>query len=334
MSVVGAFRTGKSFLLSWFLRYLNETSVKVEVGVEEEDNKGGQGAASSSSSSRSSSPGINEDGFVEVVEGSSLLESGKTSEQTKPKDDSDVGKDLPWYQRNGDKLTEGEHFDWRGGSDRHTTGIWMWSEPFQRLDKDGNKVTLLLVDTQGMFDHETTMGLTAAIFGLSTLLSSFQIYNVSGRIQEDNLQQLALFSEYGKMALLSDNEVEDGDGESGGDVPGLVEDTGNLEEEEGSSTTTVEKITDKEVSVSSKKSTPFQNLDFLVRDWPNFDDEDAPMETLQKEMETYFSSVIATREAKDLKDTREQISECFEKVDCFLMTHPGVSFVVICFLGL
>ena len=46
------------------------------------------------------------------------------------------------------------------------------------------------------------MTLTAQIFGLSTLVSSFQIYNVDKRIQEDNLQHLALFSEYGRMALL------------------------------------------------------------------------------------------------------------------------------------
>lgn len=46
------------------------------------------------------------------------------------------------------------------------------------------------------------MTLTAQIFGLSTLVSSFEIYNVDKRIQEDNLQHLALFSEYGRMALL------------------------------------------------------------------------------------------------------------------------------------
>jgi len=64
------------------------------------------------------------------------------------------------------------------------------------------KFAVLLMDTQGMFDNESTMTLTAQIFGLSTLVSSFQIYNVDKRIQEDNLQHLALFSEYGRMALM------------------------------------------------------------------------------------------------------------------------------------
>ena len=44
---------------------------------------------------------------------------------------------------------------------------------------NGEHVALFVVDTQGLFDNETTMGLTAAIFGMSTLLSSYSIYNVS-----------------------------------------------------------------------------------------------------------------------------------------------------------
>ena len=42
---------------------------------------------------------------------------------------------------------------------------------------------MLLVDTQGMFDMETAQMLTAAIFGLSTLISSYLVYNVEKRIQ-------------------------------------------------------------------------------------------------------------------------------------------------------
>lgn len=59
----------------------------------------------------------------------------------------------------------------------YTSGIWMWSEPFIRTTKasGGEKLAILLMDTQGMFDNETTMTLTAQIFGLSTLVSSFQV---------------------------------------------------------------------------------------------------------------------------------------------------------------
>ena len=63
------------------------------------------------------------------------------------------------------------------------------------------------MDTQGMFDNETSMSLTAQIFGLSTFVSSYQIYNVDKRLQEDNLQHLALFSEYGRLAVGQGSKV-------------------------------------------------------------------------------------------------------------------------------
>lgn len=64
-------------------------------------------------------------------------------------------------------------FEWRGGVERMTTGIWVWSEPFVRRTESGKEVAVLLVDTQGMFDNETSMGLTACIFAVSTLVSAF-----------------------------------------------------------------------------------------------------------------------------------------------------------------
>lgn len=143
ISVVGAFRTGKSFLLTWFLAYLRK-----------------------------------------------LKESGSTGEL--------VDGDKKWFETI--ESIENDCFHWRGGSERNTTGIWMWSQP-HFVKKGDDDIAILLVDSQGMFDNETTMSLTASIFGLSTLLSSYQIYNVDKRIQEDNLQQLALFSEYARLAV-------------------------------------------------------------------------------------------------------------------------------------
>jgi len=193
--------------------------------------------------------------------------------------------DGEWWERGG-KLSEGEKFDWRGGSERHTQGIWMWSEHFIRRGANGEKVCVILVDTQGLFDNETTMSLTASIFGLSTLLSSVSIYNVSKLIGEDSLQHLALFSEFAKAALYSDN--------------------------------------------SEKQITrPFQRITFLVRDWQNFTIEepssDEDFNSMEEEMDDYIKGVIAARDAKDLKDTREQIAACFDKIDAYLLTHPGLA---------
>jgi len=240
VSVVGAFRTGKSFLLSWFLRYLNYHHSK---------------PSSSSSSSSSSSTATTAD---------------------------------KWYF-DFEKLDQSKGgFHWRGGVERDTTGIWMWSEPFFIEQPDNEQpLAVLLVDTQGLFDNETTMNLTSSIFGMSTLLSSYQIYNVDKRIQEDNLQHLALFSEYGRAALESKKETTE-------------EDNGIKEER------------------------PFQRIEFLVRDWQHFEcDGEGEIEDLEKEMQTYLNKVMEERDAKDLKETREQIQACFEQIFCFMLTHPG-----------
>lgn len=76
----------------------------------------------------------------------------------------------------------------------------MWSDIFLH-ESGGEKIAIILLDTQGVFDNKTSSKNCAVIFGLSTLLSSVQIYNLSGNIQENDLQHLQLFTEYGKLAL-------------------------------------------------------------------------------------------------------------------------------------
>ncbi|AWP11934.1 putative atlastin-3 [Scophthalmus maximus] len=92
-------------------------------------------------------------------------------------------------------------FSWRGGSEPETTGIQLWSEVFLIQRSDGTEVAVLLMDTQGAFDDQSTVKDCATIFALSTMTSSIQIYNLSQNIQEDDLQQLQLFTEYGRLAM-------------------------------------------------------------------------------------------------------------------------------------
>lgn len=240
----------------------------------------------------------------------------------------------------GDRLNEGNvndaesaeredphGFAWRGGQERQTTGIWMWSEPFiWKSSASSEPFAVLLMDTQGMFDNKTTMDVTVQVFGLSTLVSSYQIYNVDKRIQEDNLQHLACFSEYGRMALDGTEEEEEGTSA----VPKAAAAPTDEEEED-------EKPEKKELQKSDSKKNlkekPFQRLEFLVRDWQNFDEDmeegqsteeqSAIYAKLKKEMDSYFADVVNARKSTDLKGTREQISRCFEKVSCFLLPHPG-----------
>ncbi|TSP25404.1 Atlastin-3 [Bagarius yarrelli] len=132
LSVAGAFRKGKSFLLDFMLRYLHR--------------KPGQ----------------------------------------------------EWLGQEDEPLTG---FSWRGGSEPETTGIQLWNEVFTVRKNNGKEVAVLLMDTQGAFDNQSTVKDCATIFALSTMTSSVQIYNLSQNIQEDDLQQLQLFTEYGRLAM-------------------------------------------------------------------------------------------------------------------------------------
>lgn len=91
-------------------------------------------------------------------------------------------------------------FTFKGGSRRDTTGIWMWSEPFLIEKKDGTKVSVFLIDTQGCFDSQTTTQDNAIIFALSTLLSSVIIFNIKGQISEEILQFLQYFAGFARLA--------------------------------------------------------------------------------------------------------------------------------------
>ncbi|XP_070769109.1 atlastin-3 [Enoplosus armatus] len=103
-----------------------------------------------------------------------------------------------WLGQDDEPLTG---FSWRGGSEPETTGIQLWSEVFPVQKSDGTEVAVVLMDTQGAFDNQSTVKDCATIFALSTMTSSIQIYNLSQNIQEDDLQQLQLFTEYGRLAM-------------------------------------------------------------------------------------------------------------------------------------
>ncbi|MEE6474835.1 hypothetical protein FKM82_010513 [Ascaphus truei] len=103
-----------------------------------------------------------------------------------------------WIGGNFEPLTG---FTWRGGCERETTGIQIWSEVFVIDKPDGSQVAVILMDTQGAFDSQSTIKDCATVFALSTMTSSVQVYNLSQNIQEDDLQHLQLFTEYGRLAM-------------------------------------------------------------------------------------------------------------------------------------
>ncbi|MFT7806126.1 atlastin-2-like isoform X9 [Arapaima gigas] len=131
VSVAGAFRKGKSFLLDFMLRYMHSQAPNSWLGGSEEPLTG---------------------------------------------------------------------FAWRGGCERETTGIQMWSEVFVVDKPDGTKVAVVLMDTQGAFDSQSTIKDCATVFALSTMTSSVQCFLLM--IHSGSLFSTSqLFTEYGRLAM-------------------------------------------------------------------------------------------------------------------------------------
>jgi atlastin len=77
----------------------------------------------------------------------------------------------------------------------------MWSEIFVVQNSKGVEMAVILMDTQGTLDTKSTVKENVTIFGLSAMLSSILVYNLSQNIGEDDLQHLQYFTEYGRLAL-------------------------------------------------------------------------------------------------------------------------------------
>ncbi|XP_070509052.1 atlastin-like [Chironomus tepperi] len=103
------------------------------------------------------------------------------------------------WMGNGEEPLRG--FTWRSGTKRDTTGIIMWSDVFlHTLELTGEKIAIVVMDTQGLFDNETSPADNSRIFALGTLISSIQVLNLVGIIQEDQLQYLQFATEFARFA--------------------------------------------------------------------------------------------------------------------------------------
>ena len=73
-----------------------------------------------------------------------------------------------------------------------TKGLWMWNQPIDFTTSDGEKVTLLIVDTEGIGAFDEDQNHDTRIFMLAILLSSYFIYNSMGSIDENALNNINL----------------------------------------------------------------------------------------------------------------------------------------------
>ncbi|VDD85225.1 unnamed protein product [Enterobius vermicularis] len=105
-----------------------------------------------------------------------------------------------WVQEDMTMATNNFGFRCRGGARRETSGIALWSKPFLFKNEEDEELAVLLMDTEGFFDADSTLEDCAKIFSLSSLLSSLQIYNLKEKLQLDFLKHVEIFGKYGSYA--------------------------------------------------------------------------------------------------------------------------------------
>lgn len=84
-------------------------------------------------------------------------------------------------------------FSWSSGVERDTAGIVFWSDVFLHDASNGDKLAIILMDTQGLGALENIAVEPERIFATSLLISSMQIYNLMGIVEEDHLKFLQVF---------------------------------------------------------------------------------------------------------------------------------------------
>ena len=156
------------------------------------------------------------------------------------------------------------------GMKPNTKGILFWDKPFIIRGKDGKEMCLLIMDTQGLWDHDTPNEFNVCVFGLSAVLSSLLIFNSKGGMNTEQLKIFSNLSEFSK---------------------GVTE-----------------------------HLNAFQQLEFLIRDFTNYDTDADNRERASERSWEYKKEL---KEKPQTKNEMERVEECFEHVDLFCLPKPG-----------
>jgi len=306
ISIMGTYRTGKSFLLDLLMRYLRAAE---------------RGADATAKAKQETAAAHRKAERFSLVAGKSKEEASQAGRDAAQKVAKTYGNIVfpppsqgTWHSgedavpppkwvteegvagslegcrahRDDGARTYDAGFDWQGGMDKCTEGIWLWSVPFVLPREDGRKVAVLLMDTQGAWDGAMSKDQSATIFGLTSLLSSKIIYNMQNIITDDKIDNLDYFTTFARAACST--------------MP------------EGS-------------------EAPFGELEFLVRDWPWYEDG-WDHKQCQEQMAQHLRKLIGAEHApEDRRETVNRLGSIFRYIGCTGLVHPGMKVLKPSFKG-
>ena len=82
-----------------------------------------------------------------------------------------------------------------------TMGIWMWGKPLSLKQPSGQQLSIVFIDTEGFAANNISETYDAKIFAVSTLLSSYLIYNSVKIIDQSDIDYLEVLSRRTQVSL-------------------------------------------------------------------------------------------------------------------------------------
>ena len=173
-------------------------------------------------------------------------------------------------KKNDVSVKGGDGFSVSPGQDPNTQGILIWDKPFFLHGEDGVDRCLLIMDTQGLWDYQTSNEFNNCIFGLSSFFASYLIFNYQNSFDTERYKTFATLSMFSN---------------------GLVD-----------------------------HSKAFQHLDFLLRDYSDYDTD---MDGIPEAIKYSTKELNKLQNSKIVEEEMTVIESCFEQFDVFCLPSPG-----------
>ncbi len=291
VSLVGKYRTGKSFLLNKVLitNTLNEQNEKTENKLNnnsseniEKKNNIEEVNDNIENNNKENNINLENKDNIQNKEDNNSNNNNNNNDNNDNNENNDNNNNIKNYNINN------EGFDVGPTIRPCTKGIWLWSKPIMISNNHSkDKFPAFLIDTEGLGAYDEEVNHDTKIFLISILISSLFIYNSFGTIDENALNNLSLILNISKSLKLRNNN------------------NNNINEEE-------------------EMSKYFPSFLWLLRDFAlKLEDNEGNVITAKQYLEN------ALNEQKGSSDTiieknqvRKLIKTYFHERDCFPMVRP------------
>lgn len=82
-------------------------------------------------------------------------------------------------------------------------GIWIWSKP---IFNDNENLHIFFMDTEGLHSVDADPTRDSKLFSLAVILSTYFMFNLTGNIDEEAINQLSMVTHLVQNLVISEDE--------------------------------------------------------------------------------------------------------------------------------